>query len=114
MSTNEIITKLGEMGTQYVGSKTNTLHFFTEAAVRMGEQDDELLRIDAILARRPALANFNSRTEKIEHAINTAKRVDDLELIFLHSHVSNGKDDRCYKCGLDLRDTIHKRIDMKP
>jgi hypothetical protein len=36
----------------------------------------ELSHIDAVLARRTALDGFNSRAEKIEHAINTAKERD--------------------------------------
>ena len=29
--------------------------------------------------------------------------------IFIHTHESNGKDDLCAACGLDIRNSIHKR-----
>jgi hypothetical protein len=37
---------------------------------------DELRYIDSILARRPALADFDNRAAKIEHAISTAAKAD--------------------------------------
>lgn len=39
--------------------------------------DAELRSIDAVLARRPALADLGSRWEKIEHACSTAGRATD-------------------------------------
>lgn len=41
--------------------------------------EQKLSAIDEILARRPALDKFDTRSAKIEHAIETASRVDDLE-----------------------------------
>lgn len=37
------------------------------------------------------------------------ERVEELERTFIHSFVSN-PDDSCRKCGLDLRDSIHRRL----
>ena len=36
-----------------------------------------------------------------------ADEIDSLRKTFAHYHVSNGKDDACKKCGLDLRNPIH-------
>ena len=48
----------------------------------MSEQDHtELLHVDAILARRPALDGFELRTDKILHAIRTAAEVDRLKSV---------------------------------
>ena len=30
---------------------------------------------------------------------------------FSHVHINNGKDDICLKCGLDLRDPVHRRTE---
>jgi hypothetical protein len=46
-------------------------------AKRIQQQAKELSHIDERLARRPALAEFDTRCAKIEHAINTAKKVDE-------------------------------------
>lgn len=46
---------------------------------RCKELDTELQYIDIVLARRPALDGFNGRVEKIDHAINVAKKADKLE-----------------------------------
>jgi hypothetical protein len=37
-------------------------------------------------------------------------RVKVLESAFRHVHVSNGVNDLCKQCGLDLRDPIHERF----
>ena len=37
----------------------------------------------------------------------SAARINELESTFKHYHVSNGVDDACKQCGLDLRDPIH-------
>jgi hypothetical protein len=50
-----------------------------DIAKTLAEATFELVQIDAILARRPALADCTTRAEKIEKAINVAKRVDQLE-----------------------------------
>ena len=39
----------------------------------------------------------------------SAARIRQLETAFRHNHVSNGVDDTCKQCGLDLRDPIHIR-----
>ena len=41
--------------------------------------EQELHMIDELLARRPALADFDTRVDKIAHAINTASQRDALE-----------------------------------
>jgi len=46
---------------------------------RSTRAESELRHIDEVLARRPALDQLKTRVEKIEHAINTACRVDHLE-----------------------------------
>lgn len=53
----------------------------TDAALRatITQQAQELEGIDDILARRPALADCVTRRDKIETAINVAKRIDDLK-----------------------------------
>jgi len=38
-----------------------------------------------------------------------ADEIDQLRKAFSHYHQSNGKDDACKKCGLDLRNKIHFR-----
>lgn len=40
--------------------------------------EQELHMIDELLARRPALADFDTRVDKIAHAINTASQRDAL------------------------------------
>jgi len=49
-----------------------------DLALKLDLANMELNTIDNVLSRRPALGAFKHRTEKIEHAVNSAGRFDDL------------------------------------
>ncbi len=51
---------------------------------------------------------INSDIEEIQK--DAREDYERLLKIYKHSHVSNGIDDKCKKCGLDLRNEIHKRF----
>ena len=44
-----------------------------------------------------------------EELIKLELRVNELETAFRHYHVASGNCDICKQCGLDIRDSIHKR-----
>jgi DNA repair exonuclease SbcCD ATPase subunit len=48
-------------------------------SLRAEKAEAELAHIDEILSRRPALADFDTRTSKIEHAITVARQADKLQ-----------------------------------
>ncbi len=77
MTKDEAIRQLQELGQSFdpftAAQKRETC---MEVGAFIEQQAKELSYIDAILDRRPALANFDTRAAKIEHAINTAKKVD--------------------------------------
>lgn len=50
-----------------------------ELLAHINAQASELRTVDAVLARRPALDDFATRTDKIAHAIATAKTADALD-----------------------------------
>lgn len=75
----------------------------------------ELLAIMAAVLKAGDNANFPTVSSSAKNVVDEAKailREIDREPEIKHRHVSNGVNDECAKCGHDLRNEIHERIEQ--